>query len=72
MEQQRYDFNKEQGTKGTAQRAAIFLSFYLFHIWSTRVKAHHLLVVSEPHESVVTLMHSGRSRASSILPYYSH
>lgn len=42
MEQQRYGFNKEQGTKGTAKRAAISLPFYLFHIWPGRVKAHHI------------------------------
>lgn len=42
MEQQRYGFNKEQGTKGTAKRAAIFLSFYLVHIWPSRVKARHI------------------------------
>lgn len=44
MEQQRYGFNKEQGTKGTAKRAAIFLPFYLFHIWPSRVKAHHIFL----------------------------
>lgn len=44
MEQQRYGFNKEQGTKGTAKRAAIFLSLYLFHIWPSRVKAHHIFI----------------------------
>lgn len=48
MEQQRYGFNKEQGTKGTAKRAAIFLSFYLFHIWLSRVKAHHIFVWLSP------------------------
>lgn len=45
MEQQRYGFNKEQGTKGTAKRAAISLPFYLFHIWPGRVKAHHIFFV---------------------------
>lgn len=44
MEQQRYGFNKEQGTKGTAKRAAISLPFYLFHIWPGRVKAHHIFL----------------------------
>lgn len=40
MEQQRYGFNKELGTKGTAQRAAIFHPFYLIHIWPGGIKAH--------------------------------
>lgn len=56
MEQQRYGFNKEQGTKGTAKRAAIFLSFYLFHIWPSRVKAHHIFRLTQPQESVATLL----------------
>lgn len=55
MEQQRYGFNKEPGTKGTAQRAAIFHPFYLVHIWPGGVKAHHVLVVSGSQESAVTL-----------------
>lgn len=43
MEQQRYGFNKEQGTKSKGRGAAIFFSFYLlFHIWLSRVKAHQI------------------------------
>lgn len=43
MEQQRYGFNKEQGTKSEGRGAAIFFSFYLlFHIWLGRVKAHQI------------------------------
>ena len=56
MEQQRYGFNKEPGTKGTALRAAIFHSFYLFHIWPGRIKALHVLVVSGSRESTVSLL----------------
>lgn len=39
MEQRRYGFNKEQGTKGTVGSAATFLSFYLFPVWERRAKA---------------------------------
>lgn len=62
MEQQRYGFNKEQGTKGTAKRAAISLPFYLFHIWPGRVKAHHIFFmhVTQAAESVVTLLRLGQ------------
>lgn len=49
MEQQSYGFNKELGTKGTAmKRAAIFLYSYLFHIWPSRVEAHHIFVWLSP------------------------
>ena len=51
MEQQRYGFNKEQETKGTAKRAAIFLSFYLFHIWLSGVKHTTFLSDSAPRVS---------------------
>ena len=67
MEQQRYGFNKEQGTKGIAY------SFYLFHIWPAIVKAHHILVVSGSRGSVVAVLLSGRCLYTLLLtlPLYS-
>lgn len=45
---ERYGFNKEQGTKGKGKGADIFLSFYLFHIWLNRVKAHQIFIYCPP------------------------
>lgn len=56
MEQQRYGFNKEQGTKGTANRAAIFLSFlFISHLVEQGKSTPHFHL-TQPQESVVTLL----------------
>lgn len=48
---------KSKGTKGKGKGADIFLSFYLFHIWLNRVKAHQIFIYcASDQEKAVTFL----------------